>query len=139
MRGRNFRCTPVSPVVCLSKICVCLVECYGRGVVDEGADAGNCAKAAYRETISQVLSFCDAFLCPGAYSFSASSGRQMNSLSGFFSVALNVENQNCTYKQSSQIGLFNFLKINIYMQPDTAIEMGRNILFSLFSLLLMLH
>lgn len=41
--------------------------------MDAGEDAGACAKAAHRETISQVLSLCDTLLGPGAYSFSASS------------------------------------------------------------------
>lgn len=51
--------------------------------MDEGEDAADCAKAAHRETISQVLSFCDTLLGPGAYSSSASSGRHLSSLSGF--------------------------------------------------------
>lgn len=45
----------------------------GGGFMDAGEDAGACAKAAHRETISQVLSLCDTLLGPGAYSFSASS------------------------------------------------------------------
>lgn len=53
------------------------------GFTDEGKDAADCAKAVHRETTSQVLSFCVTLLGPGAYSFSASSGRQLSILSGF--------------------------------------------------------
>lgn len=49
----------------------------------EGEDAADCAKAAHRENISHILPFCDTLLGPGAYSFSASSGRHLNNLSGF--------------------------------------------------------